>query len=230
MHRDHAPATAALGVAVPGPDPATDGRLRIAFISKSYADPFWLDAIDGAQRAAEELGVERLVHSAKDETHVVDQVQIVENMIQLEVDGILLAPCDSNVLSPAVLKVNQAGIPITVVDTGISEGDIVTFAATDNVLCGTMAADRLANRLSARGKVGVIACPPSILPCREILNGFVEGLRKYPDLAGLYIFGGPASLFARTWVSASFIVSAIRYSPRPNSWKKAEKINLKEQP
>ena len=211
--------------AAPGPDPAHDGRLRIAFISKSYTDPFWLDAIDGARRAAEELGVELLLHAAKSETHVVEQVQIVENMIQLEVDGIVLAPCDSNALSPAVFKVNQAGIPITVIDTGIAEGDIVTFAATDNVLCGTVAADRLADRLSDRGKVGVIACPPSILPCREIMNGFVEGLRKYPDLemvgsplgvpfcdqsfnattdlltahpdlAGLYIFGGPAVLCA----------------------------------
>ena len=211
--------------ASPDPDPAADGRLRVAFISKSYTDPFWLDAIDGAQRAAEELGVELLLYAAKDETHVVEQVQIVENMIQLQVDGIVLAPVDSNALAPAVLKVNQAGIPITVIDTGISEGDIVTFAATDNVLCGTMAADRLADRLGARGKVGVIACPPSILPCREIMNGFVEGLGKYPglemvgsplgvpfcdqsfnattdlltahpDLDGLYVFGGPAVLCA----------------------------------
>ena len=211
--------------ASPDPGPDDDGRLRVAFISKSYTDPFWLDAIDGAQRAAEELGVELLLYAAKDETHVVEQVQIVENMIQLQVDGIVLAPVDSNALAPAVLKVNQAGIPITVIDTGISEGDIVTFAATDNVLCGAMAADRLADRLGARGKVGVIACPPSILPCREIMNGFVEGVRKYPglemvgsplgvpfcdqsfnattdlltahpDLDGLYVFGGPAVLCA----------------------------------
>ena len=205
----------------PGPDPAADGRPRIAFISKSYTDPFWLDAIDGAQRAAEELGVVLLLHAAKDETHVVEQVQIVENMIQIGVDGIVLAPCDSDALAPAVMKVNQAGIPITVIDTGISEGDIVTFAATDNVLTGTMAVDRLADRLGGQGKVGVIACPPNILPCREILSGFEEALPKYPglemvgsplgvpfcdqsfnattdlltahpDLDGLYIFGGPA--------------------------------------
>ena len=211
--------------AAPDSDPSNDGRLRIAFISKSYTDPFWLDAIDGAERAAEKLGVELLTHAAKDETHVVEQVQIVENMIQIGVDGIVLAPCDSNALAPAVLKANQAGIPVTVIDTGIREGDIVTFAATDNVLCGAMAADRLADRLSTGGKVGVIACPPSILPCREILSGFVEGLREYPalelvgsplgvpfcdqsfnattdlltahpDLAGLYIFGGPAVLCA----------------------------------
>jgi len=207
--------------AAPGHDPSTGGMPKIAFISKSYTDPFWLDAIDGAQRAAADSGVELLLYAAKDETHVVEQVQIVENMIQMGVDGIVLAPVDSDALAPAVLKVNQAGIPITVIDTGISEGEIVTFAATDNVLCGTMAADRLADRLGARGKVGVIACPPSILPCREIMSGFMEGLGKYPglkmvgsplgvpfcdqsfnattdlltahpDLDGLYVFGGPA--------------------------------------
>ena len=33
----------------------SEGRLTVAFIPKSFTDPFWLDAIAGAERAAGEL-------------------------------------------------------------------------------------------------------------------------------------------------------------------------------
>ena len=163
--------------------------------------------------------------STKDETQVVEQVQIVENMIQRGVDGIVLAPIDSDALVAAVLKANEAKIPVTAIDTGLSGGDTVTFAATDNRLCGTMAADRLAARLGGKGKIAVISCTQSVSTCRDLYTGFLERLKKYPemdlvgaplgvpfcdktfdavtdlltahhDLDGIYVFGDPSVLCA----------------------------------
>ena len=136
----------------------SDGRLTVAFIPKSFTDPFWLDAIAGAERAAAEMGVELLVSSTRDETQVVEQVQIVENMILRGVDGIVLAPSDSDALVAAVLKANEAKVPLSTIDTGVSGGDTVTFAATDNILCAGMAVDRLATRLGGKGKIAAISC------------------------------------------------------------------------
>jgi len=45
-----------------------EGLLTIAFIPKSSTDPFWLDAIAGAERAAGQLGVKLLITSTQDET------------------------------------------------------------------------------------------------------------------------------------------------------------------
>ncbi len=203
----------------------SEGRLTVAFIPKSFSDPFWLDAIAGAERAAEELGVELLVSGTKDETQVVEQVQIVEDMIQLGLDGIVLAPSDSDALVSAVLKANEAKIPLATIDTAVSGGDTVTFAATDNVLCAGMAADHLAARLGREGEVAAISCTQSISTCRDLYNGFVERLKDYPemelvstplgvpfcdktfdavtdlltahpDLDGIYVFGGPSVLCA----------------------------------
>ena len=199
----------------------SEGRLTVAFIPKSFTDPFWLDAIAGAERAAGELGVELLVSSTRDETQVVEQVQIVENMILRGVDGIVLAPSDSDALVAAVLKANKAKIPLATIDTAVSSGDTVTFAATDNILCAGMAVDRLAARLGGKGKIAVISCTMSVSTCRDLYTGFLERLKKYPeidlvgaplgvpfcdktfdavtdlltvhpDLGGIYVFGGPS--------------------------------------
>lgn len=203
----------------------SDGRLTVAFIPKSFTDPFWLDAIAGAERAAAEMGVELLVSSTRDETQVVEQVQIVENMILRGVDGIVLAPSDSDALVAAVLKANEAKVPLSTIDTGVSGGDTVTFAATDNILCAGMAVDRLATRLGGKGKIAAISCTQSVSTCRDLYTGFVERLKKYPEmdlagaplgvpscdktfdavtdllmahpnLDGIYIFGGPSVLCA----------------------------------
>ena len=156
--------------------------LTIALVTKSYTEPYWLDAIAGGKQAAEELGVELLVISPRNETSVVEQVEIVENMIQRGVDGLVLAPCDSDALIQAVKKANRANIPVTAIDTDVNGGTKVTFAATDNVLNAKMAVDRLASRLGGRGKVSVIACPQTISACRDLYQGFMEGLKMYPDL------------------------------------------------
>lgn len=203
----------------------SEGRLTVAFIPKSSSDPFWLDAITGAERAAEEMDVELLVSSTNYETQVVEQVQIVEDMIQLGLDGIVLAPSDSNALVAAVLKANEAKIPLAIIDTAVTGGDVVTFAATDNVLCAGMAVDRLAARMGGKGKIAAISCTQSISTCRDLYNGFVDRLKEYPgmelvgtpmgvpfcdktfdavtdlltaipDLDGIYVFGGPSVLCA----------------------------------
>ncbi len=203
----------------------SEDQLKIAFIPKSFTDPFWLDAIVGAELAAEKWGVKLMVNSPSDDTKVVEQVQIVENMIQLGLDGIVLAPSDSDALLSAVLKANAAKIPLSIIDTDVNGGERITFAATDNNLCSSMAVDHLVARLGGKGKIAAISCTQSISTCRDLYNGFVERLKKYPgmelvstplgvpfcdktfdavtdlltahpDLRGIYVFGGPAVLCA----------------------------------
>ena len=156
--------------------------LTIALVTKSYTEPYWLDAIAGGKQAAEELGVELLVISPKNETSIVEQVEIVENMIQRGVNGLVLAPCDSDALTQAVKRANLANIPVTTIDTDVNGGTKVTFVATDNFLNAKMAVDRLASHLNGRGQVSVISCPQTISTCRDLYQGFIEGLKMYPDL------------------------------------------------
>ena len=51
----------------------------------------------------------------------------------------------------------------------------MNFAATDNVLNAKIAVDQLASHLDGRAPVSLIAC-------RDLYQGFMEGLKMYPDL------------------------------------------------
>ena len=123
---------------------ASNPRLHVAFIVKSSTDPFWLDAIAGGRRAAEGLNIDIEVLTPIDESNIAEQVAMVEDVVQKGVDGIVLAPVDSDALVGAVERANEAGIPVAAIDTGVNGGKLVTFSAADNIRAAMMAADRLA--------------------------------------------------------------------------------------
>ena len=68
------------------------GRLVIAVIPKSTGAEFWESVEEGARAAARELGVAMKWEGPLTEMEIAEQNMIIENMINLDVDGIALAP------------------------------------------------------------------------------------------------------------------------------------------
>ncbi|WP_135535923.1 substrate-binding domain-containing protein [Halostella pelagica] len=64
------------------------------------------------------------------------QVSDLETPISQGVDFILVAPITSEGISPVVQQANDADIPVVTIDRNISEGDIATYVASDNVALG----------------------------------------------------------------------------------------------
>jgi ribose transport system substrate-binding protein len=167
--------------AVPPAAPKT-GPLTIAFIVKSTTDPFWLRTIDGAKQRAADLNVDLKVFAPATEADVAEQVAIVEDAIQQKVDGIVLAPSDSNALAGAVKEANAAGIPVAVIDTAVVGADYLTFTATDNFKGAGLVADFIGQKLGGKGKVAALGCTQTVSTCRDLLTGFLASLEKYPDI------------------------------------------------
>jgi ribose transport system substrate-binding protein len=166
---------------VPTAAPKT-GPLTIAFIVKSTTDPFWLRTIDGGTQAASDLGVDLKVFAPSTEADVAEQVAIVEDAIQQKVDGIVLAPSDSNALAGVVQEAGAAGIPVAVIDTAVVGADYLTFTATDNFKGAGMVAEYIGQQLGGKGKVAALGCTQTVSTCRDLLTGFLAGLEKYPDI------------------------------------------------
>ncbi len=64
------------------------------------------------------------------------QVSDLETPISQGVDFIMVAPITAEGISPVVQQANDADIPIVTIDRNISEGDIATYVASDNVALG----------------------------------------------------------------------------------------------
>lgn len=143
-------------------------------------NPFFVTLKDGAQKAAEELGITLIVYDAQDDP--AKQASEIEDLIQKKVDAILINPTDANAVVPSVLKANKAGIPVFTIDRSAAKGDVVCHIASDNVAGGKMAGEYLAKLLDYKGNVVELVGIPGTSAARDRGKGFNEVMKKYKDI------------------------------------------------
>lgn len=158
-------------------------RKRLAIIPKANADLFFLTIHAGAQEAARKMDVDITWSGPDQETDYGRQIQIVDAMIARRVDGLAISATDDRALIAPLLRVSQAGIPITIFDSAVSVPDYVSLVATDNHGAGCTAARLLAARLPRRGKVAMLMQKPGGTSTELRERGFEETLAaEFPAL------------------------------------------------
>ena len=170
-----------------GTPSATKKKYRIAVIPKGTSHEFWKSVHAGAENAAQELGnVEILWKGSLLENDRDGQVSVVQDFITQKVDGICLAPLDSQALVPYVKEAKQEGIPTVIFDSGLDdESDIVSYVASDNFKGGALAGERLAEVLGKKGGVILLRYNPGSDSTAQREEGFLETLKKYPEITVL---------------------------------------------
>jgi ribose transport system substrate-binding protein len=123
-------------------------------IPKGTTHEFWKSVHAGAAQAAKEAGnVEIFWKGPLQENDTDGQINVVQEFITKKVDGLVLAPLDSQALIGSVKDAREHGIPTVIFDSGLGdEGVIVSFVATDNYVGGALAARRLAEVLGEQPK------------------------------------------------------------------------------
>lgn len=174
------------GASSSGPSPRGDGaRLRIAVIPKGTTHVFWKSVHAGAEQAAREHGnVEILWKGPLLENDREGQINVVQDFVTARVDGICLAPLDSQALVPYVRDAKDRGIPTVIFDSGLDDHrSIVSYVATDNYEGGVLAARRLAEVLDGKGSVILLRYNPGSESTEQRERGFLEALgRDYPGI------------------------------------------------
>ncbi len=180
---------AAVSFRLTSESPTQAGTLTIAFVPKALNSPFWADMEQAAQRQAESQGVRLISLAAERETDVERQYQIIENLIQQKVDAILLAPSGSKELVPAILKANDAGIPVLLIDTRIDQvaaesvgAHVYTYIGSDTFEGGAVAGRALATKLGGRGEVAIIEGISGHETADQRRLGFLAGLESHPGI------------------------------------------------
>jgi ribose transport system substrate-binding protein len=143
----------------------------------------------GAEVAANAAGVSLVVQAAEREVDVERQMQIIENLSQRKVSALCVTPSGSREIVPVIVKANQAGIPVLVIDTRADEkalaaagGKIATFIGSDNYDGGKIAGAFLAEKLGGSGHVAVLEGIPAHETRDSRLRGFREALAKSPGM------------------------------------------------
>jgi ribose transport system substrate-binding protein len=160
---------------------------RIDVIVKATTSQYWATVFDGADAAAQKLGVTINKLGASAETDVAQEVSIMENAIQSKPTGIVIAATNAQALAQPIAAATNAGIPVIVIDSDANTDKYVTFLATNNVTGGVKAADELASCVKARtgkdeGDVAYMTALAGAQSLNDRDKGFVDELKKYPGL------------------------------------------------
>ena len=161
----------------------------IALVVKTLNNPFFIEMQQGAQEAADKLGVTLIVQAADREVDVERQMQIIENLIERKVSALCIAPSGSREIVPVIVKANKAGIPVLIIDTRVDEkaladagGKVATFIGSDNYDGGKLAGAFVAEKLGGKGQVAILEGIPGHETGDARLSGFKEALSRAPGI------------------------------------------------
>jgi ribose transport system substrate-binding protein len=157
---------------------ATSEKLQIAVIPKGTTHSYWKSVHAGAEKAAKELNVEVIWQGPQKEDDRQMQIQVVQNFIGREVDGIVLSPLDDRSLVQPVSAAVKKGIPVVIVDSDLNSKDFSSFVATDNYDGGRLCAEQLNVLLNGKGKVLVLRYQEGSASTGKREAGFLETIQK----------------------------------------------------
>jgi ribose transport system substrate-binding protein len=178
-----------------GTEPAPEEGNGEAVTERTFAivypivHPFFQPVTDAAQAYADSIGAKLLTY-APDKPDARQQVEILENLIAMKVDGIAVVPTDSETVAPIVDKAIAAGIQVIAFESDIPKSNRAGFQGTDNFKAGLALGEEIAKRLNGEGKLIVATGLPTQLSLNQRLDGMKAALAKYPGVEILDIQSG----------------------------------------
>ena len=157
--------------------PSLKGK-TVGIAAKDIVHDFSRVVYDAVQARVKELGGNVIATQAetKDDKHVSD----VENLVAQKPDAIVVILGDKTTLTPALKKVDDAGIPLFTIDfqSELSANNVTS----DNWAIGSTVARTLAENIGGKGQVLVFNGFPGVAPCRIRYNELKLVLEDYPGI------------------------------------------------
>ena len=164
---------------------ATPAQRTIAVIPKGTTHVFWKAVQAGAEQAGEDLGVQTIWKGPLKENDRAQQIQLVQQFIAQNVDGIVLAPLDYKALVSPVKSAVEKDIPVVIIDSAL-EGeageDFVSFVATNNTNGGRFGGRHLAELLGGEGDVVLLRYQVGSASTVNRESGFLEAIAEHENI------------------------------------------------
>ena len=122
-------------------------------VVKSFQSSYWQAAVQGINQACDELGVTANTTGPNAESDIADQVNMLNNAINKDPDGIALAACDQNSVLDSLQTALDKKIPVVCFDSGVPdapEGSVYATVVTDNEQAGGIAAEHIYEAIKDR--------------------------------------------------------------------------------
>lgn len=169
----------------------TNGKsLTIAVIPKCTGGEFWETVEQGARAAASDLNIDLKWEGTLTETEIAEQNRIIENMINLDVDGMAIAPLNAKATSKPIVGAVDAGIPVVVFDSAVDGTSHTSFVATNNQQGGKLGAEKMIELLGGNpGDIVIMRFVQGTASTEARVEGFAQAVKD----AGCNVLADPYS-------------------------------------
>ena len=131
---------------------STGPSTRVIGFCMTLDDPYWQNMRLGAIDEGKKMGVEVIVTNAKEDPVV--QIQQIQEMIARRASAVCLVPMKKEPLVTGVQALNQAKIPVILVNREVAEGcDYVCFTGTDTYNGAVTSAKILVEAIGGKGQI-----------------------------------------------------------------------------
>ncbi|MEG0560286.1 MAG: substrate-binding domain-containing protein, partial [Muribaculaceae bacterium] len=113
------------------------------------------------------------------------QAEDIRYFINKNVDLLIVAPNEGDILTPIVEETYNNGIPVVVVDRKILSNKYTAYIGADNFKIGEAVGSYIASRYHGKGNVIEISGLSNSTPAIERHEGFMKVLNKYPEISVL---------------------------------------------
>ncbi|GAA2149851.1 substrate-binding domain-containing protein [Glycomyces algeriensis] len=171
-----------------------EDTVGVSLIVKTTTNPFFVSMQEGAEAAAEEIGVELTFAAGRQDGDEDTQIQAIENAISRGDKGILITPNGPGV-EDALTRARDAGLYVIALDTPPSDPESVDITfATDNFLAGQRIGEWTAAQLGGeRAVIAMIDLFDDKVVSVDVQRdqGFLDGMGI--DLADAEVIGDEAA-------------------------------------
>jgi ribose transport system substrate-binding protein len=161
---------------------APTGKKRVAVIPKGTTHEFWKSIHAGAAKAAGEYNLELLWKGPLKEDDRQDQIKVVEDFVNTNVNGIVLAPLDDEALVQPVETAVGQKIPVVIIDSDLKSDQYSAFVATDNVKAGQLAGEAMVKLLGGKGKIVMLRYNQGSASTTNREKGFMDVIQKSKEI------------------------------------------------
>lgn len=137
-------------------DPAD---MHVVLLVKQMGNDFWVEMVDAAKAEAAEQGIELEVLCPLTADSNEEQIQLVDQALLEDPDCFIICPADSQGITPAIERINEAEIPIIILDSPITNEEVetLTFIGSNNYDLGYDLAYAAAEKTGIeKGRVAII--------------------------------------------------------------------------
>ncbi len=147
---------------------AASGTIGLSISTQN--NPFFVTLVEGAEKAAADLGITLSVVDAGDD--VTKQVSDIEDLVSKGISVLIVNPVDSDAVTGAVESAKAKGVRVISVDRAVNGVDIDCQIASDNVLGAELATQYIVDTLGEGAKVAELEGVPGASAAIDRSKGF----------------------------------------------------------